>query len=130
MEGDFYAPCWFSLNNSETVKVVTLASAGLQILGKFQTISGFLVNPFINENCYNSRPSNDIDMKLEPVTKFDKRNKTTSKKFDDDVMPENCDVIVTFLIYGQFGTIRKPNSGRMACSTYIFINSNLLSHEN
>ena len=35
-------------------------------------------------------------MKLGPVTKLDKRNKTTSKKFDDDVMLENCDVIVIF----------------------------------
>ena len=33
-------------------------------------------------------------MKLEPVTKLDERNKTTSKKFDEDVMSENCDVIV------------------------------------
>ena len=31
-------------------------------------------------------------MKLGPVTKLDKRNKTTSKKFDDDVMSEKCDV--------------------------------------
>ena len=45
-------------------------------------------------------------MKLGPVTKLDKRNKTTSKKFDDDVMSENCDVIVIFSIYGQFGAIR------------------------
>ena len=35
-------------------------------------------------------------MKLEPVTKLDKRNKTTSKKFDDDVMSENCNVIAIF----------------------------------
>ena len=33
-------------------------------------------------------------MKLRPVTKLDKRNKTTSKKFDDDVILENCDAIV------------------------------------
>ena len=64
-------------------------------------------------------------MKLGPVTKLDKRNKTTSKKFDDDVMSENCDVIVIFPIYGQFGAIRKPDSGRIVCKTYIFINSNL-----
>ena len=32
-------------------------------------------------------------MKLGPVTKLDKRNKTMSKKFDV-VMSENCDVIV------------------------------------
>ena len=39
-------------------------------------------------------------MKLGPVTKLDKRNKTTSKSFDDDVMSANCDVIVIFPIYG------------------------------
>ena len=45
-------------------------------------------------------------MKLEPVTKLDKSNKTMSKNFDDEVMSENCDVIVTFQIFGnleQFG---------------------------
>ena len=36
-------------------------------------------------------------MKLEPVTKLDKRNKTTSKKCDDDVMLENCYVIFQFM---------------------------------
>ena len=35
-------------------------------------------------------------MKLGAVTKLDKRNKTTSKKCDDDVMSENCNVIVIF----------------------------------
>ena len=68
-------------------------------------------------------------LKLGPVTKLSKRNKR-SKKFDDDVMSENCDVIVIFPIYGQFGAIRKPNSGRVVCKTYIFINSNLLSYKN
>ena len=32
-------------------------------------------------------------MKLGQVTKLDMRNKTTSKKFDDDVMSENCGFI-------------------------------------
>ena len=41
-----------------------------------------------------------MDMKLGPVTKLDKRNKTKSKKFGDDVMSENCDVIAIFSIYG------------------------------
>ena len=40
---------------------------------------------FIKENCHNSRTNDDIDMKLGPVTKRDKRNKTTSKN-DNDVM--------------------------------------------
>ena len=62
-------------------------------------------------------------MKRGPVTKLDKRNKTASKKFDDDVMSEKGDVNAIFPIYGQFGAIRKPDSG---IKTYIFINSNLL----
>ena len=69
-------------------------------------------------------------MKLGSVTKRDKRNKATSKKFDDDVLLSNCDVIVIFPIYGQFGGIRKVDSGRIVCETYISINSNLLSYKN
>ena len=69
-------------------------------------------------------------MKLGPVTKLDKRNKTKIKKNDDDITPENCDVILIFAIYGQFRAIRKPNSGRIVCKTYIFIkSSNLLSYK-
>ena len=37
---------------------------------------------------------------------------------------QNCDVIVIFSIYDQFGAIRKPDSERIVCKTYIFINSN------
>ena len=50
-------------------------------------------------------------MKLGPVTKLDKINKTTSKKFDDDVISKNCDVIVIIRIFGQFGAVRTPDSG-------------------
>ena len=35
----------------------------------------------------------------------------TSKKFDDEVMLENGDVIATFSIDGKYGAIWKPNSG-------------------
>ena len=69
-------------------------------------------------------------MKLGPVTKLDKRNKTTSTKFDDNVMSANYGVIVIFPIYGQFGAIQKPDSGRIVCKTYIFINSILSSYKN
>ena len=63
-------------------------------------------------------------MKLGPVTKLDKRNKTTlKKKLGDDLA--NCDVIVIFSIYDQFGAIPKPDSECIVCKTYIFINSNL-----
>ena len=63
-------------------------------------------------------------MKLGSVTKRNKKNKITSKIFGDDVMSENRDVIAIFLIFGQFGAIRKPDSGCIVCKTYIFINSN------
>ena len=106
----------------------------LQILGKTQSgvfpISGFLVKSLIKENCHNSRTSDDIDRKLGPVTKLYKNNKTTSKKFEDDVMSENCNAIVIFSIYDQFGAIRKPDSQCRVCKTYVFINSNLLSYKN
>ena len=53
----------------------------LQILDKTQTevfpISGFLVN------LLRPKTSDGIDMKLGPVTKFDKRNKAASNKFGD-----------------------------------------------
>ena len=68
-------------------------------------------------------------MKFGPVTKLDKKNKTTSKKIDDEVMSANWDVIVIFPIHGQFGAIRKPDSGLIACKTYIFIRNNLLSYK-
>ena len=71
----------------------------LQILDRTQTtvfrISGFLINP-LQKNCHDSRTSNDIDMKLGPVTKLDKRNTATSKKLDDDVLSANYDAIVIF----------------------------------
>ena len=69
-------------------------------------------------------------MKLGTVTKIDKRNTTKSKKIDDDFTSENCDVIANFPIYGQFGAIRKLDSRRMVCKTYIFIDNNILAYKN
>ena len=41
-----------------------------------------------------------MEMKLGPVTEINMRNKTTSTKFEEDVMSANCDVIFIFPIYG------------------------------
>ena len=38
-------------------------------------------------------------------------------------MSSNCDAIAIF-------PIPKPDSGRIVCKTYIFLNSNLLSYKN
>ena len=93
-------------------------------------ISDFRISgqSLIKENGHNSWTSDDIDLKLGSVTKLDKRNKTTLKKFADDLMSKkcdvivifdlmskNCDVIVIFPIYSQFGAIWKPDSRRIVC---------------
>ena len=44
-------------------------------------------------------------------------------------MSANCDVMVTFPIYGQSAAIRKPDSGRIVCKSYIFINSRARSFQ-
>ena len=67
-------------------------------------------------------------MQLRAITKLDIRNKTASKKLDDDAMSTNCDVVVTFFIYGRFRAIQNPDSGRIDCN--VFINSNILSCKN
>ena len=66
-------------------------------------ISNFWITgqSLMKENCQNSRYGNDIDIKLRPVTKLDKRNKIPSKQFDNDVMSENYDIIFIFPIYGH-----------------------------
>ena len=60
-------------------------SDGVFPISKFQ----FLVKSLINKDCQNSETSNDIDMKLGPVAKLDKRNTLTSKNFDDNVVSVN-----------------------------------------
>ena len=64
-------------------------------------------------------------MKLRPVTKLDKRDKTPSKKFYDDVMWENYDVIANLLLIWS-----NPESRHIVYKTCIVINSNLLSYKN
>ena len=80
-------------------------------------ISGFRISgqSFIKENYHNFRTSEDIDMKLGPVTKLYKKNKITSKKFDYNVMSKNYDVIMIFPIYDYTRAIQKPDSGRIVC---------------
>ena len=95
--------CWIPLNNSATIKAVTVSFCSIQwlfmkgICAKFnipnlpqspdigqisrQGISDFRISnqSFINKNGHNSRTSHDINMKLVPVNKLDKRSMTTSK---------------------------------------------------
>ena len=64
-------------------------------------------------------------MRLGSVIKIDKRNKTTSETFDDDVLSGNFDVIVIFQIYDHVRAIRKPDSRLIVCKDFISLKSNL-----
>ena len=69
-------------------------------------------------------------MKLGPVTKPDKRHKTTSKIFEVNVTSEHCDVIVIFRFFGHFGAVRRQDSGHRVRKSYVFSNNNLLPYKN
>ena len=53
-------------------------------ISDFRNSGQFLVEG----NCHNSRTRDDIDMKLGPVTKIDKRNKTTANLWPIRSNPE------------------------------------------
>ena len=53
-----------------------------------------------------------------------RETKLHQKKFDDDALSGNYDVIVIFLIYSLFGAIRKSDSG---CKVYKLIFSLLVT---
>ena len=48
------------------------------------------------ENCHNSRTSDDIDMKLGPITELDKRNEVTSKKL---TMTSFWQIVISLLFF-------------------------------
>ena len=91
-------PCWFLLKLHKSPDIGKNSDEG---------ISNFRISSqsLIKRNCHNSWTGDDIDMKLGPVTKLT-RQKKTSKKFDDGVMSESCDVMSIF----QF-TVNLEQSG-------------------
>ena len=76
--------------------LVSLSRPSLPIVSK--TLDGGIADfrisckSLMKESSRNSRIINYVDMKLGPVAKLENRNKTTSKKIDDDVISANCDV--------------------------------------
>ena len=63
-------------------------------------ISDFQISSqsLIKKNCYNSRTSNDIGIKLGPVIKLNKKNTVTLKK----LTMMSCQQIVMSLLFFQF----------------------------
>ena len=82
--------------------LISLTCPCLQTLGKIsgRDISYLRISSqsLVKENWYNSRTSDDVDMKLGPVNKLDKRNKTTFKKMTMTL----CQKIVTSLPFFGF----------------------------
>ena len=63
--------------------LVSLTFPNLKALDKTQaglfSVSGFLVIYLINKNCHNSTTSDDINIKLGPIPKLNKKNTMASK---------------------------------------------------
>ena len=110
---------WFSLNNSKTIKAVTLEFCSIQqhfirnIRAKFG-ISNLPQSPYIGQNSdvgisniwisgqsLNQKPIMILTWSSDQQLNLTREIKTTSKKLDNDVMLANCDVIAVFPIYSQ-----------------------------
>ena len=91
--------------------LVFLTRASLQIFGQNseEGISDFRIygQSLIKRYCHNSRTSDDIDMKLERITKLDKRNKITSKNLK---MTSRWKIVASLLFF-RF-TANLEQSGR------------------
>ena len=74
-------------------------------------ISDFRISghSLIKENCYNSRTSDDIDMKLGPVTKIDRETKQHQK----NLRMTSCWIIVTLFLFFGFLANLEPSGGRI-----------------
>lgn len=73
-------------------------------------IFGVLIKSSLNKNCHRWVTSNDIKMKLRPLSQIEKKNTMISNKFDDEVMSVKYDVIITFPMNGRFAAAREPDT--------------------
>ena len=78
--------------------LVFLFLPSLQIMGKTlaRMFSWFVDMPCKNKNCCDCRTSNDIDIKLAPVTKPDYEKYNKVKKIDEEVVAANYNTIFPF----------------------------------
>ena len=72
-------------------------------------ISNFWVSgqSLLKENCHNFRTSDDIDMKLGPVPKLDKRDKTTLKKL---TMTSYRQIVMSLSIFQFMANLEQSGS--------------------
>ena len=114
MGGGHFTPCWFYLNNSETVKrrSCQIWYSSLIPVSRYWAKLRLIFFRF-PDFWDNSRTSDAIDMKLESVTTLDNKKETKSKKFDDDFLSE----IMTSLSFFQF-TANSEQSGSRIPDAY------------
>ena len=123
-----------TLKISETVKAVTLAFCSIQwifirdIRAKFGIpnlsqssdigqnsdggFSDFLISgqSLTNANCHHSGTSNDIDMKLGPVTKLDKNNVTARQTSENLTMKSYRQIMTTLSFFRFMANMKKSES--------------------
>ena len=102
--------------------LVFLARPSLQIMDKTQ--KGVFPIPIsdqllIKENCHNSRTSDDIDMKLGPTTKFNRR-KSSVKKI------RRCWQIVMSLSFFQFKANLELSGSRIPGTWFVKLTFSLI----
>ena len=87
-------------------------------------ISDFQISDqsFIKENCHNSRTSNDIDIKLGPVTKLGKQKTATSKTF----AIISCQQTFTSLSFFRFMANLEQSGSRIPDALPVKFTSSLL----
>ena len=143
-QGNF-SPLLVFLNNAAMVKAVTLAFCSIQqhfirdVRAKFfisqspdigensdWCIYDFPISgpSLIQGNCHNSRTSDDIDMKLEPVIWQEKQNNFKNLKMT------SCRKIVKSVLFFQLTVNLEQSKSRILVAQSVkrfFINSNLLS---
>ena len=110
-------PYWFSLDSSETVKVITLAFCRIQqhcvkdVRAKF-----FILQPPQSSDIGQNSDRFFSDFRISGESLIKKiRNKVKKNWRWVDV--RNFDINVSFPICGQFEAIRKPDSRRTFCKT-------------
>ena len=106
--------------------VVAITCLNLQVFEKNSDkgipISEFLVKFFLNKNCQNSRASNDVDMKLGPVNKLNKRKTATLK----NLMTTSCQQIMTSPSFLQFMADLEHSRSRILHARSIYLTFSLI----
>ena len=115
--GVILLPYWFSLNSSETVKVVTLAFCRIQQHSVKDVRAKFgILHPPQSSDIEQNSDGFFSDFRISGESLIRKiRNKVKKNWRWVDV--RNFDINVSFPICGQFEVIRKPDSRRTSCKT-------------